>query len=455
MRRANVMAKGRGAWLLMAIGLLASCSPGGDVDVDSSKFLIYDLDRETGEYRLTRVKIDTLTNVSEADGEVVYLQGGGNLTTPVTDPQTREEWLNVLAVEGANTPHIEYTVDRDGTVVPWDFDSAMMLTVYHHFEAAAEYFDTIPLDDALRQDLGKAPSELVDRVPCYYYPTVGILGIPIPVFTDNAAYAFTMNAFLVPPRRALDEAVPIYANRGVLTHEYSHAMFNRLVHNGAPVPDHVFERWNELDETTGLPVDDQAFFAYNELSGLDEGVADIFAALDTKDPNFIAASISEELIDRDMAKPRYYEQCLLLAAQIGAYPPPSSCGGNYPGLVCSDSTDPSTCTTEEFNDEATDSKGVRFDYAEGVGYDSHHLGAVVASVFWALRDQNRGEIDDNEWGRIMVKTLRDIQDPDRSFRVTRFFDALHDNLPAASRGDACALFKERLIAIQDELQCQP
>ena len=220
----------RGAALACACALVAaSCSPGGD-DVSSQTYLIYTLEEESRDYRLQRSTISTLQDVRTVDGEVVFMRGGGQLATPEPDPQTREEWLNVLDVRGSEEPTVEYTVDDDGTVVPWDFDSAMMLTVYHHFERAAAYFGGLTEDrPELREQLGDDIDELVGRVPCHYYPTVGVLGIPIPIFVDNAAYAPTMNAFLVPPRRQLDDAVPIYANRGVITHEYSHAVFNRLV----------------------------------------------------------------------------------------------------------------------------------------------------------------------------------------------------------------------------------
>ena len=227
-----------------ALMLCISCSPGGEVDPASDKFLIYNLDTETGEYELERVSIETLRDVRAVDGDVVEMRGGGNLKTGISEPTTREEWEQVLLIENTITPQVEYTVDRDGTVVPWDFDSAMMLTVYHHFERAREYFDALPLSSDVQADLGnRTIGQLVDRIPCYYYPSIAILGVPIPVFVDNAAYAFTLNGFIVPPRQTLVDAVPIYANRGVITHEYSHAVFNRLVYNGLRVPDPIFEEW--------------------------------------------------------------------------------------------------------------------------------------------------------------------------------------------------------------------
>ncbi|MEC9399190.1 MAG: hypothetical protein VX475_16315 [Myxococcota bacterium] len=423
-----------------AILLAISCSPGGDVDTSSDKFLIYNLNTDTGDYELERVSIETLNDVRAVDGDVVEMRGGGKLTTGIQDPQTREEWEQVLLIENTITPQVEYTVDRDGTVVPWDFDSAMMLTVYHHLERAREYFDELPLSDSVRADLNnKKIGDLVGRIPCYYYPSISILGVPIPIFVDNAAYAFTLNGFIVPPRQSLVDAVPIYANRGVMTHEYSHAVFNRLVYNGEKVPDPIFEKWDEIAGT-------KSFQAANELGGLDEGIADIFGALDTKDANYIAASISEELIDRDLAVPRYYDQCLLMAVESGAYPEPEDCGGNYAGTTCKDA---GTCP-----EEPVDSQGVRFDYSAGGQYDSHHLGAVAAAVIWEFRERNKSNLTDDDIAEFVVIALRAIQEPTTDFRITHFFDAFHAALPAQYQSGACELFKERLIVIRDELQCQ-
>lgn len=426
----------------LCLGLLATsaCGPGGDVNPKDNKFLIYNYSPSNQDYRLERVNIHTLTNVEEASGEYAYLLGGGTLDTGTEDPKTESEWKNYLVVNGASAPQIEYTVDDDGTVVPWDFDSAMMLTVYHHLERSREYFDTINADGLgiSSQTVGQE----VGRMKCYYYPGLAILGIPLPLFTDNAAYAYTADAFLIPPRLSLADAVPIYANRGVITHEFGHAVFNRLVHNNRRGTTPLVEKWEE-----------NAIVALNELGGLDEGIADVFGALDTKDPDFIAYSVDAKLIDRDMEVDRYYEACLFSAARAltevvddqgnvslkAVYPAAAGCGGNYGDGIA----------------DGTDSKGVRFDYQPGGAYDSHHLGAVVASIFWDLRAQVQGTLDDTELGYIVAKTLRDIQNPTQSFRIAMFFDALHNNLPASAQSQACSLFHERLPAIKDELQCQP
>lgn len=431
--------------LLMTL-LCSACSYGGVDDPDEMKYLIYNYIPAKNDYNLERVQITTLTDVDAVKGETAFLRGGGTLTQGEDNPVTEEEYKNFLIVDESNEPAIEYTVEDD-LVVPFDFDSAMMLTVYHHFERSRAYFNT--LEGADLNIPASSVGEYVGLMPCYYYPSLGILGDVLGGFTDNAAYAYTLNAFLIPPRQVLTDAVPIYANRGVITHEMAHAVFNRLVYNNARGPVFLRDDWANLSPG--------AHTALNAIQGLDEGIADIFGALDTKDPNYIAYTISEELVDRDMAVERYYEACLhqtvtshLYSGEtdangdptgdgeyVSVYPEASACGGDY----SADSTDP------------RDSEGVRIDRSAGQGYDSHHLGAVVGSIFWSLRDQTKGTLNDDELGQIVARALRDIQNPTVDFRVVQFFDALHDNLPIPLQPQACELFKKRMPAVRDDLKC--
>lgn len=415
----------RRALLLGLLGaLLVGCGP-DEVDAGKNKFLIYNYNPQTGAYGLERAAIRTIQDVTAVDGTVAFLRGGGSIQQTSGEPKTAADWEKAIFIEGDRTPTVEYTIDDDGTVVPWDFDSAMMLTVYHHLERSAEYFDALPSeelgDPALKDDL----SRNVGRIACYYYPRMGILGfsVPLPLFADNAAYAFTMNAFLVPPRFSLTDAVPLYANRGVMTHEYGHAMFNRLVHNNRRAPDFLLnqEAWQGQ--------------AANEIGSLDEGVADIWAALDTKNPNFIAPSIGEDLVDRNMTKPRYYETCMAEGVRTGKYPAATACGG-----------------TKGQDGNTYDSKGILYN-RDGQEYDIYHLGATVASTFWAMRERVKDRVSDDDLGKSLVAALRSIQDPTPEFRIVMFFNGLIAALPADVRADACNVFTERLPAIADGLNC--
>ena len=427
--------------------LCSACSYGGVDEPQDFEYLVYNYIPSESDYNLERVKIQTLTDVDSVQGDIAFLRGGGVLAQGIENPQTDEEYKEFLIVEESHEPAIEYTIEDDSLVVPFDFDSSMMLTVYHHFERSRAYFNT--LEGAGLDIPAETVGEYVGRMPCYYYPGLGVLADLLGGFTDNAAYAYTLNAFLIPPRQALTDAVPIYANRGVITHEMAHAVFNRLVYNNARGPAFLREDW--ASQSQG------AHTALNAIQGLDEGIADIFAALDTKDPDFISYTISEQFLDRDMEVERFYEECLHQTVTshrelttenaegqevgtgeyVSVYPPSRDCGGRY----------------ELTDSDPVDSQGVRIDRREGQAYDSHHLGAVVASIFWSLREQVQGTLNDDELGQILARTLRDIQDPTTDFRVVQFFDALHDNLPLSLQSQACALFNARMPAVRDDLQC--
>jgi hypothetical protein len=213
------------------------------------------------------------------------------------------------------------------------------------------------------------------------------------VFSDNAAYAFTLNAFLIPPRLILQEDVPLSANRGVIVHEYSHAVFNRVVHENQRVPDYFVDEYNAT--------------VTNYIRSLDEGLADIFAGLAIGDPDFISSSISNELfdIDRDLSKKRVWDGALELDI-----------------------------------DQSEDASGQRNPYI---------LGSVVASTLWATRDF----LDDETIGQTTLAAMEAIATPGPSFGLELFFNAWLDEMPQEDRDQACELFTERLQRIENDLDC--
>jgi hypothetical protein len=366
----------RAAFTVISLAaLLAAC---GSESVPTD-YLVYDRDPATQEYRLVESRIETLTDVARVNGSIVNVRGGGNLTIASGEPTTEQEWEEALAISGDNAPNVQYEVE-DGIVVPWDFDSLMMLTLYHHLERASEYFESVGVTHAT-----------VRKLKVYYFAELKtLIPLPIPLLTDNAAYVVTVDAFLIPPRLILND-VPLYANRGVVVHEYSHAVFNRLVHRDRRVPRYFLDDWPTA--------------AVNEMRSLDEGIADIFAALAVDDPDFISPSVSAELfdIDRDVSRERFYDGELL-------------------DVVMTDDT---------------------------ADYDPYALGSVIASALWALRSG----VDPEVLGKAVVRTLGSLAGPSSTFRVTQFFDRLAAELPPAVQASACQTFRDRLPAVEADLGC--
>ena len=360
-------------WFLLLS--LVACVDGGT----PSEFLIYDVDPALGEYRMMRARIDTLEDPHRGIGTVAEVRGGGSMVIKNADPQTEAEWQEAFVLDGDAAPDIQWALRDNGVAMPLDFDSAMMLTLYHHLERASEYFDGIGV-----------PLTAVRRLPVYYATNleVTIFFLPVPLLSDNAAYVMNVDAFLIPPRNILDD-VPLFANRGVMIHEYSHAVFNRLVHGDTRAPAYLLEDWPPA--------------VMNEMRSLDEGAADFFAASAVDNSDFLSASIPEEFdIDRDLAAERHYDDEVRWSVT---------------------------------NDDI-------------LSYDPYQLGSVIASTLWALR----ADVDHATLAKAVVAAL-DSTAPVDTFTVVAFFDSVVDELPVAIRTDACLLFAERLDVVAVELTC--
>ncbi|MFW5966514.1 MAG: hypothetical protein ACOCV2_03295 [Persicimonas sp.] len=357
------------------VTLLMSC---GGSDEETERFEVLDWDADEERYLVQESSIETLEDRREVSGEIAYLRGGGKLEAGTSEPETREEYEDALRVRGDEDPRARWEVD-DGVVVGWDYQSFLMYTLYHHLEKSAIYFESIGVE-----------RDVVGRMPVYYAPEMNLGFIPINVFTDNAAYAFTLDAFLVPPQ-FLSRDLPLAANRGVIVHEYSHAVFNRVVHDDQRVPDYLFEEWEDP--------------YVNRMNALNEGVADIFGALAVQEPNFIEPSFSEETfdVDRDLTKEREYTEDL-----------------------------------EETLEQSADA------------FNPYKIGSVIASTVWALRDA----VDDDEaLGSAVIDALEDFAEVEPEYTLADFFNPFYDHLPSHAQDEACDIFEERLTAISEELTC--
>lgn len=395
--------------VLLAAGIgLTGCGRG--TVSQAKKYLVYDREpgSDEGEYVLSEEKIETLDNLQNVEGAVARMRVGGNMEQPIGSPSNRQEFKNSMKITGAKTPNADYEIRPNGLVVPWDFDSTMMFTLYHHLETAKKYFNTHGVD---AQTMGK--------VPVYYNTSVQAL-LPIDQLTNNAAYVFTLDAFLIPPS-ILDRKVPLAANRGVMVHEYSHLVFNRLVHRDKRVPDYLLS-WS------GEP--------RRLMDSINEGVADTFAALQTGESNFIGVSLSENQIgmSRDLANPTYEKYTSALRQCVES---------------------PRNCENVDDN----------YDHPCGVcgpndifQYNPYVLGSHIASVAWAIKEETG--VTDGELSKAVVGALRDMGDvaANRSasdFDVPTYFNAVHAELPADDQKDACRILTDRLEAVRGQLTCEP
>ena len=362
--------------LLMVAGLLSACQSESPL-----AYWIYDHLPNEASYRMRLAVIESLSEPRAGRGSLIELRGGGLMRVSSATPSNEAQWLEAIKFIGHKQPDIQYSLDEQGAALPWDFDSAMLLTLYHHFEQGLLFFEQLGLG-----------LDIIRPLSVHYFPrtSTGLLALPIPLVSDNAAYVITTDSFVIMPRWLLG-SVPLFANRGVIVHELSHLVFNRLIYQDARVPPYLLEAWPRE--------------RVNEQRSLDEGVADAFAALQTGNPNFIAASISQEIfgIDRGLAVERFYDEGL---------------------------------RTRVVGDDMTN-------------YDPYPLGSVVAASIWALGE----EIGVAFVAQALLESLRKLGGLGAELSVAIFADELVGNLAAEHRHFACQLFHQRFVAIAAELRC--
>lgn len=366
------------AWAVSTLG----CGPSAGDD-GPHQVTIYD-QNNSKRYAVVTRQIETLDSPVNLTGDIAKFRGSGDITINNSTPETPEEYEDTLSIENDKPVRTDFA-RKNGRLVPMDFHSMVMFSMYHHLERANDFFTSLGLD-----------SGRVGKLPVHYNVKLQLLGISL--LTDNAAYSPTEDLFLVPPR-FLTRGVPLAANRGIVVHEYSHAVFNRVIHNDSRAPPSITDEWPQP--------------AKNRLTAINEGLADIFAGLQTDNANFINSSISEARfdIDRDLSKERHYTQSI--------------------------AGDIQTASTSNFN--------------------PYELGAVIASTLWAIRQGNARGIDgltSQQLGTAILDAMTQLGnqlDPDVT--TAELFNLITQELPSNARRSACQTFRNRLDAIRQELTC--
>jgi hypothetical protein len=380
------MSPSRALWWLVLLCGAAGCGETGPATVR-----IFGLDPATGRYGSFNARLDTLQDAAQMRGGTVRFIGGttvkGDFLESVKDPKSE----NILQANGGGAVKCSFT-ERDGVLHADDYDSLNMASSYWALERSR----------ALFVDLGVDPGAL-EPIATYYHPRIELLTKLVPTYfllADNAAYAPTFDGFMILPHVVLD-AVPFSTNLGVMAHEYSHKVYNRLVERGQRVPSWLRNDWTER--------------ATNQLRGLDEGVADMFGHLITGDPDFIQPSEGAGVnLDRDMSRVR--EDNALLVDEWLALP---------------------------------DAKG------EVREFRQHLLGAHVAGALWQFGE----EIGDHrgvavallQAQRLMAEEM--AQEPRYDFSVLGFFDKVAAQFDGPERQSLCAVLKARFpVLIKVDVQ---
>jgi hypothetical protein len=238
--------------LLVFVGILTFAGCDGD-DV-RMKLLVYDKNEDI--YVYDTVTLQTLHNIKRLDGDATVLKGG--LSIRIDYQSGGLEWLD----EGHD---IAFGAVRDGDVlVPDSFDSLAMASIYYSMELSYLFFKN---ELALK---GRMPK----RLPTYYEPTIETIdnsGVRRKE-TDNAFYMKISNEergfFIVPFKQF--QWIPMALNGGILTHEYTHYIFDVFVLDSA--------------ESLNQP-------SSNFMRSVNEATSDFLAVVRTQDPDYMSHSV--------------------------------------------------------------------------------------------------------------------------------------------------------------------
>jgi hypothetical protein len=240
-----------------AIGLLflvAGC------DEDTTKMRLWVYDREVDTYRLEDVEITTLHDIHRLDGDATNLKAGLSLVLNYQN--------NTLDWKKEADSVAFSAIRKDGVLIPTSFDALAMASIYYNMELSYLFF---------KDDL-KMGNDILKRLPTYYDPKIRVVESDgtESTMTDNAFYmkiSENERGFFIVPFEMF-QCIPISLNTGIITHEYTHYVFDRVLMDYLPVLDAKSQ---------------------NFLRSLNEAIADYMAVARTSDPDFMAPSIPPNL----------------------------------------------------------------------------------------------------------------------------------------------------------------
>lgn len=246
-----------------------------------------------GQYRPTQVQVNTFTRPVTLEGTAAKFVGAARIVEDPEDPAiqsatTYDQLVDAL-LKNEGTPVRAHLYNQGGVMWPADYHSWNMATAYYLLERAEDYF----------RDTSAVPESALDQTTVYYFPDLRFEG-RTESEADNALYMSLIDGLFFVPNKHLDQ-LPLSVNRGVMVHEYSHRIFNKLVHGGARMPPAMIS-WDTIGATPGI----------NILAALNEGLADFHAISESCrtaqeggfgcDPRFLEDSLGKETADaRDVS----------------------------------------------------------------------------------------------------------------------------------------------------------
>lgn len=246
----------------LLLALLTGCSP-----IHAGRLLTW-VRADDGSYSIGAQDVPEIDDATHMTGALGTVTHGGRIETfsDGSGAYTGGMGLTVHAVER--------DLGGDQVAVPLDEDGLLLYTFYANLAAVHAAVEARGVD-----------TSAIFPMDAAWNPAVSPLFELAPA--DNAAYATGSNTFLLLPDGG-DRDVPILANKGVIFHEFGHAVFHLLMTGDPSAPPLATDPANE---------------AYYWQSSLHEGFADTQATLLLDDPAFIDASLDmpDRHVDDDHA----------------------------------------------------------------------------------------------------------------------------------------------------------
>jgi hypothetical protein len=238
---------------LLAIALAAAFA-GCDPDPVEVELLAYDQASDT--YTFQAVTLETIEDLGELSGRATSVIGGAAFTYNLG--------TGIMKWDDAGNPVAFAAVEADGVLVPEDFDSLAMVSTYYGLELSLLFFEKIGM-----------PRGTLVHLDTYYWPRFKTIYADgeSEIISDNAYYMYLSQderAFFVFPFEQF-QWIPMSINSGIMTHEFSHAVFDQVV-----------------DEPNRALIPNMEPASRNFLYGLNEGWADYIAVARTGDPDFMS-----------------------------------------------------------------------------------------------------------------------------------------------------------------------
>jgi hypothetical protein len=245
-------------WAAAVLATGVACAPSPEAPVQV--MALVRSGGSAGSYQPTQVSLRTVGDPVSLTGSVAQLIGGARIDVDPADPLLRlnggnlneEQIARVFVKDSGRDPRTSY-VEKDGVLWPADFHSWNLVTTYYNFEQAFEHFQAVGV-----------PAAVLGVVKVYYFPEFILRELGPRPLNDNALYFSPVQAFMILPFDQL-QATPLSINQGIVAHEYSHLVWNRLVFGNQAFPT-VLGRWSGTSQVN-----------VNILKSLDEGLADFHA----------------------------------------------------------------------------------------------------------------------------------------------------------------------------------